>query len=97
MSDHLISGLSESCNAVLAAWDMYAKPSGNGISAEVYDCDGEYQTTVRRNIDPSDLLALLRYGRYMLGTGRKIGEEHVRASMRALIGAAPNARVQAGP
>jgi hypothetical protein len=85
------SSLSASCDAVLAQWNMYAKPHDNGISAEVYDGDGEYQTTVRRNIDPSDLLALLRYGRHMLGAGRKIGEEHVRASMRALIGAAPAA------
>ena len=87
----VFSGLSESCDAVLQQWDMYAKPKDDGISAEVYDCDGEYQTTVRRNIDPSDLLALVRYGRHMLGEGRKIGEEHVRASMRALIGAAPAA------
>ena len=82
------SGLSTSCDVVLAQWDMYAKPHDDGISAEVYDEEGAYQFTVRRHIDPADLIALLRYGRHMLGVGRKIGEEHIRSSLRALAGAA---------
>jgi len=83
------SGLNEAHDALLARWDMYAKPKDDGISAEVYDCDGEYRFTVRRNIDPTDLQALLLYGNHMLGVGRKVGEESVRASLRELIGAAP--------
>lgn len=82
------SGLSTSCDAVLGQWDMYATPHDDGISAQVFDDDGEYHFTVRRHIDPADLIALLRYGRHMLGVGRKIGEEHIRSSLRDLVGAA---------
>jgi len=85
----LKSGLGEGCDAVLAQWDMYATPKDDGISAEVYDADGEYQTTVRRRIDPSDLLALLRYGRRRFDEGNKHGAESVRAGLRAMLGAAP--------
>jgi hypothetical protein len=83
------SGLSESCDAVLAQWDMYATPKDDGISAEVYDADGEYQTTVRRSIASSDLLALLRYGSHKFKTGYQIGGDSVRAALRSMIGAAP--------
>lgn len=86
--DEVKSGLSEAHDLLLTRWDMYAKPKDDGISAEVFDCDGEYRFTVRRHIDPVDLLALLRYGNHMLGVGRKIGEEHIKSSLRALVGAA---------
>ena len=33
----LISGLSESCDTVLAQWELYARPNSDGISAEVKD------------------------------------------------------------
>lgn len=80
--------MSPSCAAVLGQWGMYAVPLDHGASVQVFDEDGEYHFTVRGNIDQADLIALLRYGNHMLGVGRKVGEEHVRSSLRALIGAA---------
>lgn len=82
------SPLSDACNSVLAQWEMYAL-SSDSASAQVHDSEGDYVVTVSLGIHPSDLLALLRHGRRMLALGQKSGAEGVKASLRAMIGAAP--------
>lgn len=75
---------------VLRDWDMYARVATRATPyAHVYDCDGFQHATVTRSIHPSDLNELLAYGQRMRQRGHALGEEHIRASFRAFIGAMP--------
>lgn len=73
---------------VLKDWDLYSTATSNlPHLAHLYDCDGYLVATVTRTISAADLNAMMRYGQQMHSRGRRCGEEQVKATLRACIGA----------
>lgn len=73
---------------VLIDWELYSTPTSNlPHLAHLYDCDGYLVATVTRAISAADLNAMMRYGQQMHSRGRTCGEEHIKATLRACIGA----------